>query len=211
MSTPAFEERVEIMSKNNPDKIRSKWEKTGLLDKLSDEKAYQISQLCENQARHLLFSYTHLDKDTEEMLDYLKSICFPMIRRIFGGGEELAFTFETSVIPAFIYAREGESDEDGSAITISLRVFASYHASKKDLEEIDNGNHYYVLDKEVDKTILLSERFRNELNEKHAGKHLIFGYPFVIDRHDSGEFPPTLYYRCAVVDGGSRLVDGGYE
>tara|TARA_Y100000310_G_scaffold40276_1_gene37800 strand:+ start:3883 stop:4467 length:585 start_codon:yes stop_codon:yes gene_type:complete len=193
------------MSKNDPNKIRNKWEKFELLNDLSDEMAYKISQLCENQARHLLFTHTTNELFTQEgLLEFLKNASFPMIRMVFT--EETTFTFETSAVPAFIYHKPNETET--TVATIHIHEFESYF-TQKELDEFDNKNYYYNLDRETEKTAQLSERFLKELNEKHTGKHLIFGYPFIIHKNKDGE--ETVAYRCAVVEGGSKLAEGGYK
>ena len=206
-----FEERVEIMSHNDPEQIKNKWEKTGLLDKLDDEMAYKISQLCENQARHLLFTYSNDElNNNDRNARLLSNICLlllQLIRRIFGDPEELTFTFETSVVPAFLYAKESEKDKDGRAATVHYHDYESSPNREEVMEVVRNG--VSNLDGEILLTDDLSERFKNELNEKHAGKHLIFGYPFEIKETEEGE--EKIVYRCAVVDGGSRLVAGQFR
>ena len=204
-----FEERVEIMSHNDPEQTRNKWEKTGLLIDLDDETAIKISQLCENQVRHLQFTHSTDEKNINlYQLDFLYRNSFQLIRRIFGDPKELTFTFESSVVPAFLYTKEGEKEERGRAMTIHYYDYESYF-TKKEIEELDNEPFYYNFCRDAEKVLQLSERFKNELNEKYAGKHLIFGYPFVIKETEEGE--EKIVYRCAVVDGGSRLVAGQFR
>ena len=203
-----FEERVEIMSHNDPEQTRNKWEKTGLLIDLDDETAIKISQLCENQVRHLQFTHSTDEKNINlYQLDFLYRNSFQLIRRIFGDPKELTFTFESSVVPAFLYTKEGEKDKDGRAATIHYHDYESSPNREEVMEVVRNG--VSNLDGEILLTDDLSERFKNELNEKHAGKHLIFGYPFEIKETEEGE--EKIVYRCAVVDGGSRLVAGQFR
>jgi hypothetical protein len=164
-----------------------------------------MSQLLENEARHILSTY----KDVNE--SQLANICFPLIRRIFqssGFFEEgdclLTFTYETSVLPAFTYFKPDE--EESSVATTQVYDF-DFQMSKEEVEKIRNNRHN-AIDGEVELTSILSEAFRNELNEKHKGKHLIFGYPIMM-REEDGE---RIYsYRCAVLPRGSRLHEGGYK
>jgi len=213
------EERTKIMSINCPEKIRTKWEETGLFEGLDSETANKISQLCENQARHLIFAYGEKPwlkpkQDHTFLETFLMSLSFPAIRRIFGGmygelwGEcEIGFTFETSVVPAFTYVKPDGDPEEPSIATIHIHKFESC-LGEEEMKEITN-NGYYGTCGELDLIQQLSERFFKELNEKHTGKHLIFGYPFIITKNDNGE--ETLGYRCAVLPGGSKLVDGKYK
>ena len=190
---------------NNIEDIKNKWEKTRLLEELPEDEQYSMSQLLENEARHILSIY----KDVNE--SQLANICFPLIRRIFqssGFFEEgdcpLTFTYETSVLPAFTYFKPDE--EESSVATTQVYDF-DFQMSKEEVEKIRNNGHN-AIDGEVELTSILSEAFRNELNEKHKGKHLIFGYPIMM-REEDGE---RIYsYRCAVLPGGSRLHEGGYK
>ena len=200
------EERTKIMSNNCPIKIRNKWEATGLLAGLPEENKFQLSQLLENQARHILFTR----EDTNN--SFLTHGCFPMIYRIFANefseypdeNPELTFTFETSVVPAFTYLKDNDTPENPSISTIHIYDF-DFQMSKEEIEKIlDNG--YNAIDGEIELTSILSNAFRKELNEKHAGKHLIFGYPIMFDE-DTWKFS----YRCSVLPAGSRLCGGGYK
>ena len=190
---------------NNIEDIKNKWEKTGLLENLPEDEQYSMSQLLENEVRHIRFTYQDVN---ERELTY---ICFLLIRRIFqssGSFEEgdcpLTFTYETSVVPAFTYFKPDE--EESSVATTQVYDFES-SPSKEVVEKICS-NCYYALDAEVGLTAELAERFRNELNEKHKGKHLIFGNPIMM-REEDGE---RIYsYRCAVLPGGSRLHEGRYK
>ena len=190
---------------NNIEDIKNKWEKTRLLEELPEDEQYSMSQLLENEARHILSTYQDVN---ESELSY---ICFPLIRRIFqssGFFEEgdcpLTFTYETSALPEFTYFKPDE--EESSVATTQVYDFES-SPSKEVVEKICS-NCYYSLDAEVGLTAELAERFRNELNEKHKGKHLIFGDPIMM-REEDGE---RIYsYRCAVLPGGSRLHEGGYK
>jgi hypothetical protein len=166
---------------NNIEDIKNKWENTRLLEELPEDEQYSMSQLLENEAK-------------------LANICFPLIRRIFqssGFFEEgdclLTFTYETSVLPAFTYFKPDE--EESSVATTQVYDF-DFQMSKEEVEKIRNNRHN-AIDGEVELTSILSEAFRNELNEKHKGKHLIFGYPIMM-REEDGE---RIYsYRCAVLE-----------
>ena len=199
------------MELNDPEKIRTKWEKSGMLEGLAVEAANKISQLCENQARHTVFTYGEKPKQDHTFLEtFLTSLSFPTIRRIFNeliDAPYPTFTFETSVVPAFTYLKPDGDPEEPSIATIHIHKFESC-MGEEEMKEITN-NGYYGLCGELDLIQELSERFFKELNEKHAGKHLIFGYPFIITKNDNGE--ETLGYRCAVLPGGSKLVDGKYK
>ena len=200
------EERAKIMSNNCPIKIRNKWEATGLLEDLPEWNQLQLSQLLENQARHILF--THEDTNNS----FLARSCLPMIRRIFADefseypdeNPELTFTFETSVVPAFTYLKDNDTPEEPSTSTIHIYDF-DFQMSKEEVEKIRNNGHN-AIDGEIELTSILSNAFRKELNEKHAGKHLIFGYPIMFDE-DTWKFS----YRCSVLPKGSRLCGGGYK
>jgi hypothetical protein len=200
------EERAKIMSNNCPIKIRNKWEVSGLLEDLPEWNQLQLSQLLENQARHVLFT----QEDTSD--SFLDRSCFPMIRRIFADefsaypdeNPELTFTFETSVVPAFTYLKDNDTPEEPSISTIHIYDF-DFQMSKEEVEKIRNNGHN-AIDGEVELTSILSNAFRKELNEKYAGKHLIFGYPIMFDE-DAWKFS----YRCSVLPKGSRLCGGGYK
>ena len=186
-----------------------------MLDKLSDEKAYQISQLCENQARHLLFTYSNDELNGDDRFArFLSHICFPMIRRIFVGVELLdsevkpAFTFETSVIPAFtVFCPDKYDGKEDYAVSATTYEFESFPGLEEVLKWAENS--YTALDGEVEISIRLEELFINELNEKYNGKHIIFYAPITAIKSESGN--DTLGYRCAILPGGSRLAAGGYE
>ena len=198
------------MSNNCPIKIRNKWEVTGLLAGLPEENQFQLSQLLENQARHMLFTFkdnAHLDNSF-----LTHGFCFPMIYRIFANefseypdeNPELTFTFETSVVPAFTYLKDNDTPEEPSISTIHIYDF-DFQMSKEEIKKIlDNGHN--AMDGEMELTSILSNAFRKELNEKYAGKHLIFGYPIMFDE-DAWKFS----YRCSVLPKGSRLCGGGYK
>jgi hypothetical protein len=196
------------MNKNCPITICDKWKKSGLLENLPEESQFQISQLLENQARYILSTPTHKDVNNS----FLARASFPMVRRIFGEEfiqdvpkrPDLTFTFETSVTPAFIYLKDDDTPENPSISTIHIHDF-DFQMSKEEVEKIRNNGHN-AIDGEVELTSILSEAFRKELNEKHAGKHLIFGHPILFDE-DTWKFS----YRCSVLPKGSRLCDGGYK
>jgi hypothetical protein len=193
------------MSKNCPETIRNKWEKTGLLENLPEESQLQVSQLLENQERYILSTPTHKDVNNS----FLARTSFPVIRRIFGEEfiqdvpkrPDLTFTFETSVVPAFTYLKDDDTPEKPSISTIHNYNF-DFQMSKEEVKKIRNNGHN-AIDGEVELTSILSEAFRKELNEKYAGKHLIFGHPILFDE-DTWKFS----YRCSVLSKGSRLCDG---
>jgi len=210
------------MSKNCPIKIRNKWEKSGLLNGLPEEKQFQLSQLLENQARHVLFT----GKDASN--NFLARICFLVIYRTFANefseypdeNPELTFTFETSVTPAFTVFRPDRYDGKENCATLLHNYNYDFQMSKEEAEKIlDSG--YYGIDGEVELISILSEAFRKELNEKYAGKHLIFGYPIILDENKwnwsfrSSDLPKgnkwNWSYRCSVLPAGSRLCGGGYK
>jgi hypothetical protein len=167
------------MSENNNCTTKEKWEKTGLLDSLSDERANKIAHLFENQARYLMSTFS--DRDIPSEFGFLNR-SFAIIRDVFDR-DDLSFTFEATNLPAFIYAKEGQTDEEGAAMTTTPHVFDTQPTGEDDA--------------------IIAEIVRKELNSRYAGKHLIFGAPLV----DVNGFGCV----CAAVDGGSRLVFGGYE
>ena len=200
------------------ERIKNKWSPTGLLTGLDDEAAYKMSQLCENQALYTLrepIPYGNIERIPGGLVGILPNISFPLIRRIFDpAGYQLenpvlTFTYETTAYPAFIVYRPDKYD--GKEIHTQTANTYLLFESCPTFEEITKilGRFHRVIDAEVELAAILADRFRNELNEKYSGKHLIFYTPITVVKSDDGE--DTLGSRCTVLPGGSSLAAGGYE
>ena len=63
--------------------LLSKWEKTGLLEGLNDERTkHGMASLLENQAKELLREASSMQTGDVEGF---ASVAFPIVRRVFGG------------------------------------------------------------------------------------------------------------------------------
>ena len=66
---------------NEGEALLSKWEKTGLLEGLSDHNRGYMARLLENQAAQLLKETTTMQAGDVEGF---ASVAFPIVRRVFG-------------------------------------------------------------------------------------------------------------------------------
>ena len=105
---------------NEGEALLSKWEKTGLLEGLDDQKRGTMSRLLENQAAQLLKEQTTMQAGDVEGF---ASVAFPIVRRVFGGllAQDIV-SVQPMSLPSgliffmdFVYSPDsGMGDADGS-------------------------------------------------------------------------------------------------
>jgi len=107
---------------NEGEALLSKWEKTGLLEGLSDHSRGYMARLLENQAAQLLKEQTTMQAGDVEGF---ASVAFPIVRRVFGGllAQDLV-SVQPMSLPSgliffmdFVYSPDsatGDADQSGS-------------------------------------------------------------------------------------------------
>lgn len=161
-------------------KIQAKWEQTGLLRGLEGYDATKMAQALENTAAYLFreieaFEQSETDVNkryegvTKKTFETAAGIAFPVVRRVLGSAD-LKFTWDVATMPVFLYTKDGEQHAQ-SATTHKLAT-----RYEPDFLQRDYGGR---IDVEVEYTCILAEKLVEELNQKFAGKHIVFYQPFV--------------------------------
>ena len=149
------------------DKLLVKWEVTGLLQSLSEDKARKISTLLENETQYLLYrkkDKNHLSEDNAS------NLLLPIIRRVFSS-DKLKFEFDVTNRPTF----KTINDSISQAYSVNTERLRTNFP----LESINDlgQNNYHGLDAEVEFCAIITDKLIEEFNEKLENKNVVFFTP----------------------------------
>jgi len=116
--------------------IMNKWERTGLLKKLNEDKTQIVAQLLENQAVELRNIMLNEDSQTGGVAGYNK-IAFPLVRRVFGQllATELVAVQPMSLPSGLLFYLDFKYDRSNGGSTAGGSVYGNL--TRQDNQQLD--------------------------------------------------------------------------